>query len=286
MDCWVRKILKRREWLPTPVLLPSEFLLWTEKPAGIQSMALQRFRQAWVTNNLTFTSKAITWSKESFFKLDQLDIPMKSNEFRKSANSLSQQRTQNGYFPGGSVVKTSLSNAGGVGSIPGQQAKIRHVVFVQSPSCVPHLATLRPEAHRAFMSFTLSLSFLKLKSTESVMHSNISPSVAHFSSCPHSLLGSGFFSNESALYTGWQNIGPSTSVLPIIRVNFLLGWLVWSPCSLGDSQESSPTPQFKCIHSLAFGLLYGPILTSIHDYWKNHSLDYTDLCWRSDVSAF
>ena len=34
------------------------------------------------------------------------------------------------------------------------------------------------------------------------------------------------------------------------------------------------------------GLLYGPTLTSVHDYWKNHSFDYADLCWQSDVSAF
>ena len=57
----------------------------------------------------------------------------------------------------------------------------------------------------------------------------------------------------------------------IFRVNFL--WLVGSPCSPRDSQESSPTPQFKSINSLALRLLYGPALTSIHDYWKNHSFD-------------
>ena len=34
------------------------------------------------------------------------------------------------------------------------------------------------------------------------------------------------------------------------------------------------------------GLLYGPTLTSIHDYWKNHGFDYTDLYQQSDVSAF
>ena len=33
-------------------------------------------------------------------------------------------------------------------------------------------------------------------------------------------------------------------------------------------------------------LLYGPTLTSIYDYWKNHSFDYMDLCQQSDVSAF
>ena len=49
--------------------------------------------------------------------------------------------------------------------------------------------------------------------------------------------------------------------------------LVGSPCSPRDSQESSPTPQFKSINSSALSLLHSPTLTSIHDHWKNHSLD-------------
>ena len=46
-----------------------------------------------------------------------------------------------------------------------------------------------------------------------------------------------------------------------------------SPCSPRDSQKSSPTPQFKSINSLALSFLHSLTLTSIHDYWKNHSLD-------------
>ena len=42
----------------------------------------------------------------------------------------------------------------------------------------------------------------------------------------------------------------------------------------------------KSINSLMLSLLYGPTLTSVHDYWKNHSSDYMDLCWQSDVSGF
>ena len=53
----------------------------------------------------------------------------------------------------------------------------------------------------------------------------------------------------------------------IFRVNFLYGLLIWSPCSPRDSQESSPAPQFENIKSSALNLLYGPSLTSIHDYW-------------------
>ena len=59
----------------------------------------------------------------------------------------------------------------------------------------------------------------------------------------------------------------------MFRIDFLEDWLVWSPCNPRDSQESSPKPQFKSINSLALGFLYSPILTSIHDYWKNHSLN-------------
>ena len=72
----------------------------------------------------------------------------------------------------------------------------------------------------------------------------------------------------------------------IFRTDFLEDGLVGSPCSPRDFQESSPSPQFKMINSLALSPLYGPTLTSIHDYWKNHNLDYTDLCRQSDVSAF
>ena len=48
---------------------------------------------------------------------------------------------------------------------------------------------------------------------------------------------------------------------------------VGSPCSPRDSQESSPTPQFKSRSSSALSFLYSPTHTSIRDYWKNHSLD-------------
>ena len=55
----------------------------------------------------------------------------------------------------------------------------------------------------------------------------------------------------------------------IFKTDLLQDWLVGSPCSSRGSQESSPTPQFRSINSLALGFLYGPTLTSIHEYWKN-----------------
>ena len=57
------------------------------------------------------------------------------------------------------------------------------------------------------------------------------------------------------------------------RADLLQNGLGGSPCSPGNSQEYSPTPQFKSINSLALSFLHSPTLTSIHDHRKNHSLD-------------
>ena len=57
------------------------------------------------------------------------------------------------------------------------------------------------------------------------------------------------------------------------RTDLLQNGLVGSPCSPKDSQESSPAPQFKSINSLVLSFLHSLTLTSIHDHWKNHSLD-------------
>jgi len=57
------------------------------------------------------------------------------------------------------------------------------------------------------------------------------------------------------------------------RTDLLQNGLVGSPRSPRDSQESSPTPQFKTINSSVLSFLHSPTLTSIHDQGKNHSLD-------------
>ena len=62
------------------------------------------------------------------------------------------------------------------------------------------------------------------------------------------------------------------------RADFLQNRLVRSPYSPRDSQEYSPTTQFKSINTLALSFLHRPTLTTIHDHWKNHSLDWMDLC--------
>ena len=108
-------------------------------------------------------------------------------------------------------------------------------------------------------------------------HSTISSSVTPFSSCLQSFPASGSFPISWFFASGGQSIGvsASTSILPMnIQDWFPLGLLVGSPCSPRDSQESSRTPpQHKSINSLALNFLCSPTLTTIHDYWKNHSFD-------------
>ena len=80
------------------------------------------------------------------------------------------------------------------------------------------------------------------------------------------------FSNESVLCMRWPKYWSfhfSMSFQWICRTDFLYDWLVWSPCSSRDYQESSPTLQFESINSLALEFPYGP---SIYDHWKNHTL--------------
>ena len=79
--------------------------------------------------------------------------------------------------------------------------------------------------------------------------------------------------------SGGHSIGASVSASVLLRTS-----KAWFPLELTGSISMQSmrlsgvlsTPQFKVINSLAFSLLYGPTLISIHDYWKNHSFDYTD----------
>ena len=139
-------------------------------------------------------------------------------------------------------------------------------------------------AHPTSLSFTISQSLLKLMSIESVMPSN------HLIlCCPLLLLPSVFpsirvlFPVSKLLASGGQNIGtsPSASVLPVNIQD-------WYPLGLtGLISLSLLQP-----HNLKASILWhstffcGPTLTSVYECWKNHSFDYMDLCWQSDVSIF
>ena len=145
-------------------------------------------------------------------------------------------------------------------------------------------------AHQASLSITDSQSLLKLMSIKSVMPSS------HLILCRALLLLSSVFpsirvlSNESVLRIRWPtywsfsfSISPSNEHPGLI--SFRMDWLNLLAVQ-GTLKESSLAPQFKSITSLVLSFLYSPTLPSIHDYWKNHSFDYVDLCWQSNVFAF
>ena len=95
-----------------------------------------------------------------------------------------------------------------------------------------------------------------------------------FSSCLLSFPASGSFLRSQFFTSGGQSIGVSVSACLSNEysglISFRIDWFYLSP---RDSQESSPTPQFKSINSSVLSILFSPTLTSIHDYWKSHSLD-------------
>ena len=95
-------------------------------------------------------------------------------------------------------------------------------------------------------------------------------------------------SNELVLHIRWPkywsfsfSISPSNEYSGLI--SFRIDWLI-SLQSKELFKESPPAPQFESINSSMLSLLYGPILTSIHDYCKNYSFDYMDLCQQSDAA--
>ena len=108
-------------------------------------------------------------------------------------------------------------------------------------------------------------------------HLTISSSVILFSSHLQSFPASASFPMSPLFASGGQVLASHQlqhqSFKWILRTDFLYDGLIGSPCTPGDSQESSPTPQFKSINSSVLSFLYSPTLISIHDHWKNHILD-------------
>ena len=103
-------------------------------------------------------------------------------------------------------------------------------------------------------------------------HPLSSPSLPAFSLSQHQGLFQ-WVSSSHQVAKVWELQHQQQSFQWIFRVDFLEDRLVGSPCSPRDSQESSPTPQFKSVSSSALTFLYSSGLTSVHDHWKNHSLD-------------
>ena len=190
-------------------------------------------------------------------------------------------------FLGGLEVKASSWNVGDLGSIPGlglqylSLSDLFHLASlqfssVQSLSHVQHFATPWAAAHQAFLSITNSRSSLRLTSIESVIPSShliLCCSLLLLPPIPPSIR---VFSNESTLLMRWPkywnfsfNIIPSKEIPGLI--SFRMDWLDLH--AVQGTQESSQIPQFKNINHLMLNFLHSPSLISIHDHWKNHSLD-------------
>ena len=117
----------------------------------------------------------------------------------------------------------------------------------------------------------------------------ISSSAAHFLFCLQSFPASASFPVSWLFTSGGQSIrsfsfslSPSNEYSGLI--SFRIDWFDF--LAVQRTLKSSPAPQFRSINSSLLSLFYSPTLTSIHDYWKNHSFDYADLCWQSDISYF
>ena len=164
-----------------------------------------------------------------------------------------------------------------------------YIFVVQLLSHVWLFATPWTAARQASLLIAISLSLLKLVSVESVMPSN------HLILCyPLLLLPSIFpsirvFASESALRIRWPEywsfsfiISPSNKYSGLI--SFRIDWFYL--LAVQGTLKSSLAPQFKSVSSSVFSFLYGPTLTSIHDYWKNHGFDHADLYLQNNVCAF
>ena len=161
-------------------------------------------------------------------------------------------------------------------SNPGRQRKERtKFSSVQLLSRVRLFATPWIAAHQASLSITNSRSSLKLMSIESVMppsHLILCRPLLLLPPSPPSIR---VFCNESTLRMRWSKYWSfSFSISPSTEYPGLISFRMDSLDLLAvQTTLKSPTPQFKSINSSALSFLHSPSLTSIHDYWKNHSLD-------------
>ena len=153
-------------------------------------------------------------------------------------------------------------------------------------------ATPWTAAHQASLSFTISLSFLKLMSIESLMPSNLLILRLSLLLLPSVFPSIKVFPYESALHIRWPkywsfsfSISPSNEYSGLISLG-MTGWISLLSKGLSTVFCKTQTPQFKSVNSFVLRLLYGPILTCIHDYWENHRFGHMGFCQQSNVSAF
>ena len=136
------------------------------------------------------------------------------------------------------------------------------------------------------MSFSLSQSLFRLMSIEWVIPSNYLILCRPLLFLPSIFPSIRVFSNESVLCIRWPNIRASASVLPMnIQAWLPLGWTGWislqSPKGLARVFSNTTVQEHEFFSTQLS--LWSNSETSIHDYWKNHSFDYRDLCWQSKL---
>ena len=147
---------------------------------------------------------------------------------------------------------------------------------VQLLSHVRFFVTPWTAARQSSLAITNSWSLLKLMSIKLVMPASHLILCRSLLLLPPILLSIRVFSNESTLRMRWPKywsfgftISPSNEHPGLF--SFRIDWL--DLLAVQGTLKSSPTPQFKSINSSVLSFLYSPTLTSIHDHWKNHSLD-------------
>ena len=148
---------------------------------------------------------------------------------------------------------------------------------VQSLSRVRLFVTPWIAACQASLSLTDSQSSLKLLSIESVMPSNHLILCCPFPILPSIFPSNRVFSNESVIRIRWpKDWSFSFSISPSEYswlISFKMDWLELLEVQGTLKSQGTLTPQFKSINSSVLSFLYSQTLTSIHDYWKNHSFD-------------
>ena len=254
----------RRAWQPTPVFLLGESP-WTEEPGGLQPMGLQTVGHDWVTKHRTVQDSYCYYCFLIYYT---------SVSSRKRFHIII------------SVSPMKLFAYGTTTVVFSHHSYHLRLIFqtpiflafhsVQSLSRVWLFATPWTAARQASLSITNSRCLLKLMSFELVMTSD------HLIlSHPLLLVPSIFpsirvFSNVSCLHQVAKVLElqlQQQSFQWVFRTDFFENWLVCSPCSPRDSQESCSNTTVQKHHFSALNILRSPTLTSIHDYWKNHNFD-------------
>ena len=165
-------------------------------------------------------------------------------------------------------------------------SKLQEEQSVQLLSHVQLLVTPWTATHQASLSITNSRSLLKLMSIRLVMPSNNLILCRPLLSLPSIFLSIRVFSNESVLHIRWPKYWSfSFSISPSNEYSGLISFGIDSfDClAVQGTLKSLLNTTVQKHQFFSAQLLYGPTFTSIHDHWKNHSFDYIDFYWQSNV---